>query len=260
MSRQSAAQIQTALTALTKARVDAPEALSDAIEKYDRIREGVAALRDTPSGLGMTVHRALADGKDPAKDPRVQAAANADRLRQNDVESAVMAAADATFEDTIRATVDQVHAAMTERFDAAARSVRDARESLGDVLLSDADGVLKLGAEAATKWNEARIGIATIEHIETAWRLLGTISGVNLDRRYRAFIVSDLGFDDWQAIQSEGRPGGADIWWLAGRGAALSLATFDQYRERVGRVAEGHAKAQSDYQERLAERTRAFFG
>lgn len=264
MNHNSIIQTRNALTFLGKAEVEPPKAMTEAVQKHARIRSEAERLQHSGGDLGYVIHRSLSAGEDPIKDPRVTAALYADRLREPDVMAGVIAAADEEFIETMSTLLNDIVTRMRERFDAAAADIVAAREVLGDTKMTDAEEVLRLGADAATKWNQARLGLAAIENIEKAWRALSTFTQVRTDLKYRVFTIADPDFETWRTSYSSNFGGRGqrlpDIWQLLNDGVPLSLATFDEHRQRAERVAVQLAKLQEDYDQeydsRLAGRPR----
>lgn len=194
----------------------------------EQVRDFTTDLGDT---VGAAVLDALAEGRDPATDPAVQAALNARALL---VASGALDDALAIRAQTfIETNAAQLLEACRKPFDRAAATLADAHDFLGDVDLTDSRAVLATGGNAATAWAQANDAERTIAAIVKAWKLVAQLTrAIPYHHRHPLLVTVAPPADDYL----EHAASVATPWDAVRRGWTLDLATPESYAARIGDV------------------------
>jgi hypothetical protein len=227
---------QTLLSRLENLGGTVPDSMARDLDTLVRLTKEVDRL-DLPDGLPSAMLHALADGRDLATDPDVQAAATRRQL--------TAAIPSARHELATRAHqfladhADALLDAYREQFDKAAQVLTDSAKTLGAVALDDTAAVIIKGPKAAEAWARAQGAVSTINHTRQAWETLHqALHSSGVDPRFAVLVYADIPpaawFDDGIAAQhySE-RP---TPWQCAVAGYPLDLATpatHDQRRAAI---------------------------
>ncbi len=223
----------------------------------------VVAARDRATNLPATLSRAIAErdglaaalldvldaGRDVLTDNKIRRMVTATGLHPARAYEGVEAALARTLSQTLRDHVDDVINAFRPAFDAAADTLVNARELLGDLDLNDAPAILRRGGAAAEAWAAAGGAIETLNRIDLAVTLLGLSTGQDIaDPASRPLRIADL-----DLTQLEKHGAAADPWTLVRAGIALDLATVNAFRARRDAIA---AARQARTQAHTADRDR----
>lgn len=245
------AQVQLVRRGLVSLDVDVPPAI---LADHDRHDRAIAAMKSLTRDHALTgsfvasVVAAFANNTDPVDDPDVQRIMVTDRIADHSI--AVPEHSAQRLEDTYRDRVDDLIVALRGPFDAAAAELAEAHEILGDVGLDDSDAIVRRGPDATEAWAAATTAAMTIGIARDCWRhlyLLATRRAV--EARYRPLIIADL--PPAAAVDAVDTPvdSPVDAWYAVRHGWPLSLATHDQYHDRIAAVAtERQARAAADQQ------------
>ncbi|WP_193607143.1 hypothetical protein [Nocardioides lijunqiniae] len=221
------------------------------ILKFDHAERGAA-------GVLKAALAAQADGRDPATDEAVRTALT--RMLLVHHSGAITAAQESEQENARKAALVKHAPALIETMravvEAADRDIANAREVLGTdkLRLDDQKMIGALDSTRLAPWAVAREALLRVERVEEIWVFLASATRLAaVSDNTKALIVTDA--DDLTPISQRNR--GFDVVHnvtsarsVVEAGLPLSLATFEQYRDRVAAV---RAREQSDA-ERARER------
>ncbi|QCX28084.1 hypothetical protein [Nocardioides jishulii] len=221
-----------------------------------------------PGDAGEVARAALAaqaEGRDPAEDTDVRTAITRVHLTQLSVaiDHTLQTARDKAMRDALTKHAPAIIEAMRPLVEAADASLNKAREALGrdDLQLTRTTVASTLSAQQLTPWAMARDARADIERVEQAWTQLAAVMGVaNVNDHTRVLIVADTLNPSAVATYDRhtfGVP--AHISSATGAvdaGLPLSLATFEQFAERVAE-AEENRQADAERAQGAFERARS---
>lgn len=238
------ASARTMMDTFTAVDATAPKPVRDAYTTATRIIEAGRNLGQPPEALARAVHRALAEGDDPAGDPQVQAHVAAQALANPGIGQAVEEVANTTLIETVAAHVDELVTIWREPFDAAAADLRAAHATLGDVNLDDAAGVLVQGPAAADAWARANNAVTAITKVLAGWDAMVRLTRTARadDQAHRALRMVEATPEQWLEHQLAGTD--LDPWAATRLGLSLRLPTPQQYTQDVQKLADAQLAAE----------------
>jgi hypothetical protein len=141
--------------------------------------------------------------------------------------------ADTLRRQTICEHVDEICSELQAVFNKASAAIAKARVKIGDGLdLTNLDGLAGVPAAQMTVWGEAFEAVDRIDHVVQVWNLLGTFTGrTYIQDLMRPLIIADLDLDQLDAISDR-----TVMIAPVHSGYDLTLATFEEFSERVARV------------------------
>lgn len=228
-----------------------------------------ATLKFDPANAGGVLDAALAaqaDGRDPATDEAVRTALTRMLLVHH---SGAITAAQEARQETARREALVKHApalieAMRPVVEAAERDIANAREVLGTTTLRLDDHKM-IGALDSTRlapWALAREALLRVERVEEAWMFLAAATKLAaVSDGTKALIVTDI--DDLTPVSGMSRGFEVAHHVTSARavveaGLPLSLATFEEFGERVAAV---RANAEQEAERRrVKQQERSIFG
>jgi hypothetical protein len=222
--------------------VKIPKAITDAADKAEATTEAARGFRVPVGAYAQAVYEAIEAGNDPAADPQVHRLIACDRLNHPDLPANVAALASVRVTEEARKHGDTVVSALRTPFDTAAEAIAACAERIGDTPLTETDRILRHGGDIAAVWSAALGAVETIAKIGTAWNHLATAAGLEAEPRYAVLRLVDLGDARWPDVAAKPQP---DAWELHTMGLRLSLATFDEYDQRVTTAKSHQAKPPS---------------
>lgn len=236
------------LNGFTDSGAKAPKAFTDAHERATRIATAARNLGAGQGALAQAVMQALDAGRDPATDPDVQRIAVAGLIANPGIEQQIDALAFEAFREACATHTDAIVNAWRKPFDAAAATLADAHQRLGNVALEDTTAIIAKGGDAADVWAQAQAATKTIEAVRHGWLgLVGITRAAPEDRNYTTLRIAECDPQTWAAQQLHGRKVGA--WDAVLAGLTLSLPTPAEYRQRVSTI----TKAQEAEARQLAD-------
>ncbi len=242
-------QFQQVIRMSAKHGVKLPKPVTEAHAKAERVSAAARTMGD-PRQLGPAVLAALREERDPATDPEVQRLVTLTRVIENGIETYVDDALAAELRETFTRQADGIVKAWQTVVEQAAGDLEAARETLGDVALTDTAGVLERGGNAAQAWASATQANRVIDDARGVWNALGGFTGVPLDRNHNMLcLIADLDVAGYDAL-GLGDQQERDGWTLVRAGHRPRLATFGEYHERVQALIRGRqtkAAADTDY-------------
>lgn len=225
---------------------------TEEVERIEQQRRAVNVSTEfDPAATRTAVLAALDAGKDPLLDKSVQRAAAA-------LSVGGMVRSDAqTWADS--ATTAAVKAAAPEliaTWQAWAEQVeRDTLAPARDWGIDLTDRTIQGGAaERARLWAAGREAVAQLEQLLGAWSALAREVRADDRPQFRALVPANIGAGELDALGH--RP---DVASIVTR-HALNLATFEDYAQRVERIASDRAAAQRDYSDASAAAIHQRFG
>ena len=229
--------------------IKAPAALAESWQRTQRVSEKVHALGVRDSALYTPIYEAIMDDRDPAADPEVQRILTSGRISNGVVMAGVEAMAYAAFRDTCTEHADAIVSAWAKPFEAAAKTLDNAHQRIGDVPLEDSATILQKGGDIAQVWAQAQAAVHAVNTISGGWMALGEFTNrAANDQRYPVLRIASVDYKMWQDQHlTGGRAGGRKItitpWEAVLAGLTLSLPTFTEYAQRVDTIQQGAEQA-----------------
>lgn len=227
-----------------------------------------ATLKFDPAnaeGVAEAALAAQADGRDPATDEAVRTAFTRMLLAHH---SGTISAAQQGRQENARRGALVKHApelveVMRPVVEAADRDIAKAREVLGTnaLRLDDQKMIGSLDSTRLAPWAVAREALLRVESVQQVWAYIASATRLAaVDPETRALIVADV--DELQSVSRLDNTSFGDRYRLSDArtvveaGVPLSLASFDQYNERVAAV---RARAKSNAERRAEEQQKRRF-
>jgi hypothetical protein len=253
-TRQAAAQAQMLFQHLRALDLAPPPTLVDRLAELDRWADVDAALAHDPRALATATADAIAAGKDPATDEQVTAHLARATLASAKVGPVVaevagerrLAALDTAADEVVGLLSDEV--ARLDGVLRAAREVVGAR--LSRALAAPAEAASTLPAPHLSAWGQARDALGRLSQVVKAWRTLGQTTGRAHVQARTADLVLIVAAPDAATLSRVVADHGTTEQAAALGGLDLSLANFEEHRERVAEIAkQRQAAKQHDEQE-----------
>jgi hypothetical protein len=237
--RTTAAQL---IAMFEKVGAKPPAAVTTAWQDTQKLSKGVRAIGCLPEIVYAAIASALQRGDDPAGDAEVQRILASGQISNGGVIDGVDDIAYSWFREVCAEHADDIVAALAKPFEAAAKTLVNAHQVLGDVPLSDSDTILRIGGDAPAHWAKAQAVVTTITSISRGWFALAEFTGHRNDPiRHQVLRLSAPTYEQWMSQAFEGKP--ADPWALVILGLDLALPTLTQYAERVDTITQGTQQA-----------------
>lgn len=214
---------------MAKLGADLPEPIAQVVDHAEKIHTAAQDITDPGDLLVEAFASAVDAGKDPATDKAVIAAITRQQLAGPlSIVSRVENAQTVAISTVIRQHSDDIVAELQRHLDIAVDDLTAAHEALGNIDPDNTQQVLRLGAAGAEAWSAYQRGIATVQHIEAAWKaLLFGAHNVTSNRHNSALI--------WTQYNPE-HTADTTVYDLVRQGSAITLATARGYAERVAEV------------------------
>jgi hypothetical protein len=220
-----------------------PQALLDDLTAVDNAT-GQGPGRDGFDNLLGAILAAVAAGKDPAADKAVQTELFRRQLADGQILDALGRIASDKRAAVLRRHAPALVEVMRPTVEAADSQLAELREVIPPDALFRVDAVASLQPEHMAAWGRGRENLDRLRYVEAAWRVLAGALGMYDHPTRRPLALADLTAE--QLAELGPKATAADV---VRAGHPLSLATFDEYDERVARVTEQEA----DQQRRAAQ-------
>lgn len=211
----------------------APKQLLEANQQARQVVEASQHLGPQRDDITVAVTRALQAGTDPAADPEVQRLVTGQTISTN-AANGVETIVGGQLIELFRQRAGDCFTAWRKPFETAARKLAEAHAQLDNLDLEDTAAVVSRGGDAAEAWGRAQQASQTISAADEGWIALAQLTrlaDVNAD--YKSLRIADIDPGTWLDAGDLGR---LTAWQLQCKGLPLSLATFAEYRQRVGRI------------------------
>lgn len=223
-----------------KLGLDLPADLTDELARIECVGERALDLGHDTSGLAAAVFDALYRDEAPTGDAVMREALLV-QLRSINIAGRLTEEAERRRSAAIESAADSLIAAMAPLVEEADAAFADARERIPHLDLSP-DHAAGLPAEHLTPWGRARDSVGRLELVLATWQHVGRPNRWSNDAgRFLPLILADLSLEDLRALGTRGQRNAARQWvvtQLALSPHRLSLASVDEYRDRIERVSE----------------------
>lgn len=210
-----------------------PKKFEQAIAKTTTYTDGPSLTYDAHA-CTQAIVTALEAGTDPATDPDVRAHLARQQLQSMRVGELLHQHTEGRKAALLIEHIPDFIAVMGEVVQQADEALQQARQAIPDLNLHDANFVSKLPPEHMTLWGRAREAVGGLERICQVWHLLMMAGGpVQPSAVHRPLMLAALSAEELRALGAQPKPTAP-----AHAGHRLSLATPQQYAERVAAVQE----------------------
>ena len=212
--------------------IELPTALVDDLAALDAVTQRSAQARTDANALPELLLDCGIEGRDPAKDKSVTAAAHLATITQPGTLGAVMALLDQRRADTIRQHVPAILAAFAPFVSEADAAISTARDTIPGLKLNRA-AMSGIDADHLTIFGKAFEAVQHLDQIVTTWQFLATAARVASVQPYTApamILCPDITTAALDALPN------VTVAGLAEAGHRFELATVDDYRNRAARL------------------------
>ena len=209
-----------------------PKKFEQALAKATAYTDGPSLAYDAQA-CTQAIVAALEAGADPATDPDVRTHLARQQLHSMRVGELLHQHADDRKAALLVEHIGDFIAVMSEVVEQADEAIQQARQAIPNLNLHDPGFVSALPPEHMTLWGRAREAVGRLERISKVWHLLMPAGPVQPSGVHRPLMFAALSAEQLRALGPQPKPTAA-----AHAGHRLSLATPQQYAERVAAVQE----------------------
>lgn len=218
--------------AVAAAGASLPEAVDQAARDLDTLTELARAFTSpTNAQIQDALAEAMLEGRDPLDDAQLRRLTTAQALTGNDGRAVAYGVPQAGERRLVAALVEHADDILVTLHEAAAKhsaNLSTAHALIGDVDLTEADQILRLGPNAARAWAEARDAVQELKIIDRAWTSLAELTRFASSSTEPALRLAALTLEQFDQV---GRK--ADAWAIVRAGAVIDLADRTTIRERT---------------------------
>lgn len=230
-------------TAVTAAGANLPKPVAQAVADHDKLAALTGAIPVvTAEQIEDAVADALLAGRDPLDDEHVRRLATSRALtgdRGQGIAYGVPLAAERRVVAALTAHADDILATLHAAADTASATLTAAHDILGDHDLGESELILRLGADAARAWAEARDAVQALRVIDRAWTALAELTRFAPASTDPTLRLADVTLEQYERVGRKAAP-----WDLVRAGAVIDLADRTTIRDRVTRITEARQTRQ----------------
>jgi hypothetical protein len=242
--------------------LDLPASFADDLDQIAGRFDGLTVLEHNPRRLTEAVADCIAAGTDPAADPDVVAELTRAQLAQLNVRTDLERAAAESRAATLNRHADTIVDALAAEVDRLDTILVDAHQQVPDLpaALTDNHRATSLPPDRLAAWGQARDAVTRLGQIVQAWTLLVRACHLAHVRPKTADLLLILADLDLEQLTHTVRTYGVDPTAPAVAGHRLTLATPEQYAQRLAAIGQEQAEARNAEEQRERQALRRAAG